>query len=70
MAVDVTPVDKLRELEFNQQELVKKGSYLSLAQTATNSQIQIMSGFLLLVLSCAIWLWEGRVEKLKVSNNL
>jgi len=69
VAVDVTPADKLRELEFNQQELVKNGSYLSLAQTATNSQIQIMIGFLLLLLSCAIWLWKWRIEKLKVSNN-
>ncbi len=69
MAVDVTPADKLRELEFNQQELIKKGSYLSLAQTATNSQIQILIGFLLLLLSCAIWLWKGRVEKLKVSGS-
>ena len=69
VAVDVTPADKLREPEFNQQEHVKKGSYLSLAQTATNSQIQIILGFLLLLLSCAIWLWKGRVEILKVSNN-
>jgi Ca-activated chloride channel homolog len=69
VAVDVTPTDKLRELEFNQQELVKKGPYLSLAQTATNSQIQIMIGFLLLLLSCAIGLRKGRVKKLKVSNN-
>ena len=69
MAVDVTPADKLRELEFNQQELGKEGSYLSLAQTATSSQIQIMIGFLLLLLSCAIGLWKGRVEKLKVGDN-
>ena len=69
VAVDVTPADKLRELEFNQQELVKSGSYLSLAQTATNSQIQIILGFLLLLLSCAIWLWKGRAEKFKVSDN-
>jgi len=69
IAVDVTPADKLRELEFNQQELVKSGSYLSLAQTATNSQIQIIIGFLLLVLSCAIGLRKGRVEKFKVGDN-
>jgi len=69
VAVDVTPADKLRELEFNQQELVKNGSYLSLAQTATNSQIQIMIGFLLLVLSCAIGLRKGRARKHKVTNN-
>ena len=69
VAVDVTPADKLRELEFNQQELVKNGSYLSLAQTATNSQIQIILGFLLLLLSCAIWLWKGRTEKPKVGDN-
>jgi LPXTG-motif cell wall-anchored protein len=69
VAVDVTPADKLRELEFEQHELVKSGSYLSLAQTATNSQIQIILGFLLLLLSCAIWLWKGRAEKFKVSEN-
>ena len=69
VAVDVTPADKLRELEFNQQELVKKGPYLSLAQTATSSQIQIMIGFLLLLLSCAIGLWKGRAEKLRVGDN-
>jgi len=69
VAVDVTPADKLRELEFNQQELVKSGSYLSLAQTATNSQIQIILGFLLLLFSLAIWLWMGRVEKLKASDD-
>jgi Ca-activated chloride channel homolog len=69
VAVDVTPADKLRELEFKQQELVKSGSYLSLAQTATNSQIQIILGFLLLLFSLAIWLCKGRVEKLKVGDN-
>jgi Ca-activated chloride channel family protein len=69
VTVDVTPADKLRELEFKQQELVKDGSYLSLAKTATNSQIQIIIGFLLLLFSCAIWLWKGRVEKLKAGDN-
>jgi Ca-activated chloride channel homolog len=69
VAVDVTPADKLRELEFNQQELIKEGSYLSLAQTATNSQVLIILGFLLLLFSCAIWLWTGGVEKLKVGDN-
>jgi len=69
VAVDVTPAEKLRDLEFKQQQLVKSGSYLSLAQTATNSQIQIILGFLLLLLSCAIWLWKGRVEKLKAGDN-
>jgi Ca-activated chloride channel homolog len=69
VAVDVTPTDKLRDFEFKQQELVKEGSYLSLAQTATNSQIQIILGFLLLLLGCAICLRKGRVEKLKVSDN-
>ena len=69
VAVDVTPADKLRELEFEQQELVKNGSYLSLAQTATNSQIQIIIGFLLQLLSCVIGLWKGRAEKLRVGDN-
>ena len=69
VAVDVTPANKLHRLEFNQQELVKSGSYLSFAPTATNSQIQIMIGFLLLLLSCAIWLWKGGAEKFKVGDN-
>jgi Ca-activated chloride channel homolog len=69
VAVDVTPADKLRELEFEQQELVKNGSYLSLAQTATSSQIQVILGFLLLLLGCAIGLRKGGAGKHKVSNN-
>jgi Ca-activated chloride channel homolog len=69
VAVDVTPADKLRELEFNQQEITKSGSYLSLAKTATNSQIQLIIGFLLLLLSCAIGLRKGRARKHKVTNN-
>ena len=69
VAVDVTPADKLRELEFEQQELVKEGSYLSLAKTATNSQIQIILGLLLLLLGCAIGLSKGRLETHQVRDH-
>ena len=69
VAVDVTPADKLRELEFEQQELVKNGSYLSLAQTATNSQIQIILGLLLLLLGCAIGLRKGRLKTHQVRDH-
>ena len=69
VAVNVTPADKLRDLEFKQQELVKEGSYLSLAKTATNSQIQIILGLLLLLLGCAIGLSKGRLETHQVRDH-
>jgi len=69
VAVDVTPADKLRELEFSQQELVKEGPYLSLAKTATSSQIQIILGLLLLLLGCVIGLRKEIVGKHNVSDN-
>ena len=69
VAVDVTPTDQLRELEFNQQELVKEEPYLSLAKTATSSQIQIIIGLLLLLLGCVIGLRKEIVGKQNVSDN-
>ena len=69
VAVDVTPADQLRELEFNQQELVKEGPYLSLAKTATSSQIQIILGLLLLLLGCVIGLRKEIVGTQNMSDN-
>ncbi len=55
VAVDMTPTDKLRELEQNEVRMKHSLSSLKLAKTATSSEMQMAGGAMLLLLSLLLF---------------